>query len=86
MSEHIEREAALKNKRWNGRLDEYVIFARDIEAIPAADVVERKPIKTNGDKLRAKTDEELADWLEPRTCQYGWLHWLKQEVQNEGGR
>lgn len=40
MKEYIEREAALKNQRWNGRLDEYVVFVRDIVSIPVADVVE----------------------------------------------
>lgn len=43
MKEYIERDAALKNQRWNGRLDEYVVFVRDIEAIPAADVVDARP-------------------------------------------
>ena len=38
---------------------------------------------TNADRIRAMTDEELADWLEPRTCQWGWLAWLKQEVDDE---
>ena len=38
MAEYIEREAALSRQRWNGRLDEYVVFVRDIESIPAADV------------------------------------------------
>lgn len=42
MTDYISREAALKNQRWNGRLDEYVVFVRDIEQIPAADVVEVK--------------------------------------------
>ena len=38
MAEYIEREAVLNNQRWNGRFDEYVVFVRDIESIPAADV------------------------------------------------
>lgn len=37
--------------------------------------------KTNADRIRMMTDEELADWLEARTCQWGWLDWLKQEVE-----
>lgn len=63
MDEYISREAALKNQRWNGRMDEYVVFVRDIEEIPAADVMEVKHVKTNADKIRAMTDEELALFL-----------------------
>ena len=44
---------------------------------------------TNADKIRAMTDEEMAEWLdnidtayEPETVvsRHGWLEWLKQEV------
>ncbi|MBO4854071.1 MAG: hypothetical protein J5482_02850 [Oscillospiraceae bacterium] len=51
---------------------------------------------TNGDKIRAMTDEELAQWLIDctactierfcaihRECDACWLDWLKQEVQDE---
>lgn len=38
-------------------------------------------IYTNADKIRSMTDEELADWLEPRTCQWGWLDWLRKEAE-----
>ena len=37
--------------------------------------------KTNADRIRAMTDEELAEWLEAHCYQYGWLDWLKQEVE-----
>ena len=39
---------------------------------------------TNGDKIRAMTDEELAAWLEDRTMlpiNGLWLDWLKQEAE-----
>lgn len=39
---------------------------------------------TNADRIRAMTDEELADWFDERCdCAppYGWLDWLKQEVE-----
>lgn len=41
-------------------------------------------IKTNADKIRAMTDEELAEWLEDRTMlpiNGLWLDWLKQEAE-----
>lgn len=55
MAEYIEREAALKAQRWNGRLDEYVVFVRDIENIPAADVA---PVRHG----RWVWDEDGMDW------------------------
>lgn len=48
----------------------------------------RKPI-TNADKIRAMTDEELAEHLQgwSTTPAYkareAWLAWLKQEVQDD---
>lgn len=38
---------------------------------------------TNSDKLRAMTDEELAEWLEGHCYQTGWAEWLKQELTLE---
>ena len=39
--------------------------------------------RTNADRIRAMTDEELAEWLDER-CDYappfGWLEWLRQEA------
>lgn len=48
---------------------------------------------TNADKIRAMTDEELADWVFSHDCKtnlYGYwsregtLDWLKQEVSDNG--
>ena len=40
---------------------------------------------SNGDKIRAMSDEELAEWLDER-CDYaptfGWLEWMKKEADN----
>lgn len=60
-------------------------------------VKKHKPI-TNGDSIRAKSDEELADWLEivnSTSCAFAmrrnpchgigcpcWLSWLKEEVED----
>ena len=48
----------------------------------AVEDADRKTKKTNADRIRAMSDEELADWLEPRTCQYGWLDWLRKETED----
>lgn len=46
--------------------------------------------KTNADRIRAMTDEELARFLYIKTCEdgrpqfdiiSGWLNWLKQKVE-----
>lgn len=34
---------------------------------------------TNGDRIRAMTDEELAEWL--GNCFKYWFNWLQQEVE-----
>lgn len=42
------------------------------------------PPKTNADRIRAMTNEELAAWLDDRSiipCKEVWLDWLKQEVK-----
>ena len=44
--------------------------------------------KTNADRIRAMTDEELADWLSYICDAYytpygGWIDWLKQEISDE---
>lgn len=50
-------------------------------------------IKTNSDRIRAMTDEELADWVwgaETAGRAYGprgkkaWLDWLKEEAASDG--
>jgi len=38
---------------------------------------------TNADRIRAMTVEELAEWLEAHSYQYGWIEWLKQEVTDD---
>ena len=41
-------------------------------------------IKTNADRIRSMTDEELAEWLEDRfqlPINGLWLDWLKQETE-----
>lgn len=71
-----------------------------LRAIPAADAIEelsklkwigmeeRKKM-TNADKIRAMSDEELADYLRYYSDSYArydmdWLDWLKQEVERDG--
>lgn len=56
----------------------------------------RKPKHTNADRLRAMSDEELADWFVSlggevcpfvgdcqHSCRQCWLDWLRQEVPDE---
>ena len=41
-------------------------------------------VKTNADRIRSMSDEELAEWLEDRTMlpiNGLWLDWLKQEAK-----
>lgn len=42
--------------------------------------------RTNADRIRAMTDEELAEWLDNNTYQFPiykcWLEWLRQEADN----
>lgn len=47
-------------------------------------------IKTNADRIRSMTDEELAEYLYIKTCEDGfpqfttendWLDWMKQEAE-----
>jgi hypothetical protein len=41
-----------------------LVLSNDVKDIPTADLVERKPAKTNADKyFRNATDEELVAWL-----------------------
>ena len=60
-----------------------------IQNLPAADVRENV-IRTQADKLRAMSDEELADKLwsiahyeQEKRCISDWLDWLKQEVDDD---
>ena len=48
----------------------------------------KQPKQTNADRIRAMTDEELADYLRWHNDLYSrngmdWLDWLKQEADNE---
>lgn len=39
---------------------------------------------TNGDRIRAMSNEELAEFLEENSCPPGcWLGWLKREVKED---
>lgn len=44
------------------------------------------PKATRADRVRAMTDEELAEWLDNNTYRFqiykDWLDWLKQEVSD----
>ena len=51
--------------------------------------IQRKP-QTNADRIRAMSDEELAEYLFIKTCEDGfpqfttkndWLDWLRQEAE-----
>lgn len=43
----------------------------------------KKPAKrSNADRIRKMTDEELAVFLEVHSFQYGWLDWLKEECES----
>ena len=52
------------------------------------------PPKTNADRIRAMSDEELANWIVRKTEGNGfdgyeewvnaWLKWLKEEVKDNG--
>ena len=45
-------------------------------------IVNDKLKRTNADRIRSMTDEELAEFLEAHCFQYGWLDWLKEDVSN----
>ena len=80
---------------------EYNERCADFEGIPVTWANLRKtdvcplnaPKRTNGDRIRAMTDEELAEWIVQRTTRYGfdgyedevkyWLGWLKQPAESE---
>ena len=44
-----------------------------------AQAVLRHSVKTNADRIRAMSDEELAAWLD-ELMEHNWLDWLKREV------
>ena len=110
MAEYIDKEALMKKiDAWeesarngtnpnckNGNEYEAAMdIAIMVEEAPAADVRENV-IRTQGDKLRAMSDEELATWIarvdwdaglkmRPLTeyeMRMEWLDWLRQEVDD----
>jgi hypothetical protein len=46
-------------------------------------VIKRYAKPTNADRIRAMSDEELAEWIieETEDDTPGWLEWLKQEAK-----
>lgn len=90
MAEYIDKEAVDKTlcdfirelNRASAGIESSAVFealAR-VRYIPAADVRENV-IRTQADRIRGMSDEELAEFLENHCYQYGWLDWLKQEVE-----
>ena len=54
-----------------------------VKYVPVVVDTKPKPI-TNADKIRASSDEELADWLVMNgdgSDYQTWLEWLKQEAE-----
>ena len=88
MAEYISRESAIINCP--------NVAHEAIMAIQSADVVERNEVKTNADRIRNMSDEELLNLLclkhcptaiDPAykckdigNCKPCWEEWLKQEV------
>lgn len=56
-----------------------------------AQAVLRHSVKTNADRIRSMSDEELAEWIEYiyAGCDHNdsrrkwWLNWLKREVDSD---
>lgn len=82
--------------------DAYVLYEDDMPYdrqayYMAIKALEEKRIKTNSDRIRSMTDEELANWLlsqgckahntdewckKQRNCRACWLEWLKEECES----
>ena len=67
---------------------QYDDMMRDAESFPSADVRPMVELQTNADRIRAMTDEELAEWISSNCVGDGygnstaeWLEWLKMEEQ-----
>ena len=76
-----ETDEARSGNKYTSSKAEYTAFQRKMEKQKQ----QRKP-KTNADRIRAMTDEELADylrWHDDLYSRYGmdWLDWLKQEAK-----
>lgn len=99
----IERAENYSDEHWDA--DERHEHADYIDAMKYAFsaitvCIEHKKPKTNADRIRQMTDEELADIFElsdcknctywhnncgARMCRDGFLNWLKQEVSEDAG-
>lgn len=104
MAEYIERKAAQQAPiELPADLDAEAV-QRCIETVhnfPAANVRENVQPKTNADRIRAMSDEELAEWLASVTdchlcpiddcggagdmCTATWLDWLQSPAEGGGG-
>ena len=94
--EYIDKEAVCEDaKTWfrtsNTKLyNDCVQMVRDrVTALPAADVRENV-IRTQADRIRAMSDEELADKLwsiahyeQKKRCISDWLDWLKADAKEK---
>lgn len=56
----------------------------DFDSAPLFEKLKITPIKTNGDKIRSSTDEEIAEMLAKKTAYLPEtiLKWRKQEVDD----
>lgn len=77
----------------------YCEFTACIIPCPVSATIPAVKLQTNGDRIRAMTDEELAKWLASfvhcdcpavhhrgcgsEECDVPWLDWLKQEVDKQ---
>ena len=74
---------------YDQRYADYCFVCNDGDRYKPTDAVlkkrNRKPkVKTNADRIRSMTDEELAEWISsepPCKSQEWWNNWLKQEVK-----
>jgi len=91
MTDYISRDdALLALVRATNGLSSNCKSVNAIKKLPAADVVERSN-RTNADRIRSMTDEELAEKLTEiaksdmwETDMEWWLEWLKKEVDDDG--
>lgn len=99
MTDYISREAALELLTMALEDDWETGYAADrMMEVPAADVRENV-IRTQADRIRAMSDEELAafiersdcpphgNWVcdyENRSCVHCWLDWLRSPVGGDG--
>jgi len=80
MPEYIDREAVLEMLKQECSPMVFAYLADLVNAIPAADVrpvVLCRDCKTNADRIRAMSDEELADEI------LRWFNWLNAVEWND---